>query len=237
MTKDQEFQFFKVINDKVWNHLDWEISEVPDFLVKTKENVIGVELTEVVRKDTGRIIASRYSLEDELAAIVTRQVNESGIDLNLQGHIDFKNELYIRSNQKESFCHQITSAIVTHSRSLVKDVISYNHHIDTFIPDEVNWISYDCYPFLDESAFYATRYKTKEYLEVEDILCTVRKKENKIELYKQKCEEVKLVLVEGLLPSSWIGELKDPNIEIHLDTSFNEVYLIHYHGFKILQLK
>ncbi|MEQ8554915.1 MAG: hypothetical protein RIC06_25745 [Cyclobacteriaceae bacterium] len=237
MTKDQELQFFKVINDRNWSYQNWEVSEAPDFLIKTKGNVIGVELTEVVRKDTGGIIASKYSLEDELAAIVTKQLNESGIDLNLQGNIDFKGELNIRANQKESFCHQITSAIIAHSKSLVKDELSYNHHIDSFIPDEVNWISYDCYPFLDESSFYATRYKAQEFLEVDDILDAVGKKERKTEAYKQKCDQIKLVLVEGLIPSSWIGELKDPSILSSLETAYDEVFLIHYHGFKILKLK
>lgn len=233
--KETELKQFQVVNDKLWRFEKYKMDESPDFLAYEKEKVVGIEITQVIRKDYGQIIAANYKLEDELASIISNQLNESALQLSLHGMIDFKKDLLLSGNQKNHLCNRITSTIIAHSKNLLKESWSANHFIDKLLPDEVNWISYDCYPFLDESTFYATRGKTLEYLEKEDILDAIHKKESKLQNYLQKCDEVYLLLVEGLLPASWIGELREPLTEV--DTLFTQVILLHYRSSKVIPIK
>lgn len=235
MTEEQEFEIFKRVNEKHWQFQNWNKSESPDFLVSYDDKVIGIEISEVIKKNIGELIASKLSLEDQLASIITDQLNKSSMDLNLSGMIDFKTEISISSNQKEYFCHRVSSAIISHSKSLIKESWSINHCIEHYIPEEINWISYDCYPFMDESRFYATRGKTQEFLKEEDVIETVLKKEAKYQQYLRKCDEVYLLLIEGLIPASWIGKLKKPINYLH--SSFDKVYLFHSADSELIELK
>ncbi len=235
MTEAEENLIFQRINAKHWNYDNWQKSERPDFLVKVNSKTIGIEFTEVIKKYYGEIIAQKYRLEDKLAQKVTQQLNQSSMDLNLHGIIDFKDEIYIYQNEIDSFCHRITSSIITHSRSLSKESWSINHYIDKFIPEEVNWISYDCYPFLDKSEFYASRSKTQEFLDKEDVIDAIKKKELKYEDYFENCDEVHLIIVEGLLPASWIGKLEKPLKITH--SYFESIFLFHFMDSEFVKLK
>jgi hypothetical protein len=234
VTADQEILYFERINSKYWNYDDWKKSESPDFLVKVGNKIIGIEFTEVTKKYPGNNDAKRYSLEDKLTKIITNQLNESSMNLNLYGNINFKSDLNLSQENVETFCHRVTSAIIAHSKSLKKESWSANHYLDKFLPDEINWISYDCYPFMEESKFYASKGKTLEFLNEADVFHAIENKESKYHEYLNKCDEVHLVLLEGLIPASWIGKLEKPIARI--DTIFNKVFLFHTSDSELIEL-
>ncbi len=230
MNKQQERYVFEKVNGKLWQTKHYVHDDSPDFLLEGGS--AGVEITEVVKAYSTD--PQTYSMEAEICRLAAERLN--GLSKNfLHGTIQFRRPVRVRKVDIGRIVEHIVATVLNHSKHLLQHEKSEDHHIASNLPTEIEWISYDNYPFWGECTLAPIRQKIREYLNPADLIATIQRKEVKIPQYMLKCKRCILIIAEGFLPGSWIGKLESepPRFE----TAFDEVILFHFDDSQVVRLK
>lgn len=209
-------------------------SESPDFLIKTDNGTVGVELIEIINEQTKEYTPDQiYSIEDKVTEYAKTEF-EKLTKKKLLVSIGFHDNLKMNNRRVKELGQQIAHLLYKQTLHLPDNELFYSGEIKGILPTELSLISFDIVPFLDELIWQPIRQKFIEYLEAKHLNKAIEKKEKLIAAYKTKADKVFLLMTEGFLPRSWYGDFKDRQIQ---DSQFDKVFLLRIMTNELIELK
>jgi hypothetical protein len=209
-------------------------SETPDFLIVAGNETIGVEFTEVTNESSNVFSpAAKYALEDRIIRHAKAGMQKLR-NIMLFVTIRFRDGLIINAKRVKKLGEEISQ--VVYERTLHLSEIEPLEHqvIVEDLPDELDLISFDVAPCLDEPEWHAIRQKGIEHLDIERIDRVISRKEEVVMTCRTKADRVYLVIVDGLGPRSWYHDFLQGQIR---ETSFDKVFLLRIMVNQLVELK
>jgi hypothetical protein len=192
----------------------------PDFIIEYKNELIGLEHTQVLTED-----ASRYFKIKTLLAYAEKEFEKKYPNTNVYAQISIQNdELNYKQSEKAQLAEEIVDMVHSKLQEMEFDLPEYITQIKTSKHSKVS------FSYKEEN--WQAGYLSKERLQEE-----VLKKETKISKYKtseKKLSEYWLVLLIGSL-SSVSYELNE-SVDYTIKSEFERVYLMLDFDAKVIRI-
>ena len=233
MNTDQEiFAFNRFIN--LYGQLEFgEKSKYPDFIVKSGNKKIGIELTELIyEKNHGVLLSKKYALEDKIAKQTIIEFDQQ-CNKRIWASIQFQDKLSISSARKKGLAQEISSMLINTINSYPEE--TNNIEITENLPNELQGIYFDIVSFLTESLIYSMRSKWSGTFNIENLSPVVIKKNTLIPRYKTNVDIVYLVIIESFSAHSNNGEFLQTGSIVPND--FDKIFLFNILSNKLFEIK
>ncbi|MFC5271314.1 hypothetical protein [Adhaeribacter terreus] len=234
-----ENHFFKRFSDLYFRNSITETikAEAPDFLVKTKDNLVGVEVRQIcIEKATNEkySLVEKYSFENQIIE-KTQQIFNSRNNIPLNIRFDFVNEFKLSKDQISIPAIKFCSIIEEHTKNKSLNE-HFNFSIEEDLPKELNKISGYFFPEINESVWYSGKSMFLPNLSQEQIKTAIIDKEKKAPSYRKQADDLILLLVEGIPPYSWFDKIEKVNFE-NFTSCFDKIFIIRNLSNELVQIK
>lgn len=211
-----------------------EKSESPDFLIKTDNGTIGVELTEIINERTKEYEPAQiYSLEGKITEHAKNEFTKL-TKKKLLVSIEFRDNLRMNNGRIKELGQEIAQLLYNQTLYLPDNELCYNGEVKGILPRELSLISFDVAPLLNELIWQPIRQKFIENLEAKHLNKVIEKKEKLISVYRTKADKIFLLMTKGFIPNSWYGDFIDRRIK---DSQFDKVFLLRIMTNELIELQ
>ncbi len=209
------------------------LSEHPDFLVKTRQERIGIEHTEFVRDPGvkgGSLLRAREHTEDKVLWLASREYDSRGLPpVVVTVHWNYySGPALTRMRELASYLANFVASHLPEQGG--RTTAGYPHPGWESLPHEVDSLSIYRSEIISRNSWRPARADYVPTLSCTELQRIMSGKEAKVPSYRRECQEVWLLLVaHGFQPSTHC-EL-GPEVEDHaFETSFDRVFFLHYSG-------
>jgi hypothetical protein len=210
-------------------------TEGPDFIINQNGIRIGVEHVDFMEesKENEISVPVKYSLEDKVVRYSNEDFDKHS-DKRIVANIQFQDDLKLRSKRIKELALEISNRI----QITVKDfpnIIYHKLEVTDNLPAGVLHIYFDIAPYLDKSIFQAMRSKWIGKFNLNDLNRLISKKEKNIPNYLNKVNQIYLLITEGFIPNSWIGDFENNGVMIN--NRFDKIFLLKVMSHNLYELK
>jgi hypothetical protein len=235
MDIDQE-KFAFALFFKLYEKLSRGIkTEGPDFLINHNGIIIGVEHVELMEESKKNEIAfhAKYSLEDKVVRFAKADFDKQN-NKRIVANIQFQDNLKLNSKRIKELALEISNRIQISAMDF-PNIIYHKLEITDNLPVEVLHIYFDIAPYLDKSIFQAMRSKWVGKFNLNDLNRLISMKEKNISVYLKKVDKIYLLITEGFIPNSWIGDFENNGALIN--NRFDKIFLLKVMSHTLYELK
>lgn len=214
-----------------------EHSEAPDFLYfPAPERRIGIEVTEL---HNPKIEGERYPSSQRhgtLEKIVDNAHKEFTLVSNIPLTIEFRfvKNLRISRNRIISLSKEISGIVCEQVRNIGGRTI-HDFRVEHPLPKEMSGIYGYYHPSSTTSIWYPAEGRWLPDIDPKEVQKLIDKKNVKVADYLQKCDEVWLLIVEGIPPYSWFDN-KEEAISVNYLSSFQKIIMLRSLSNKVYEL-
>ena len=216
-----------------------EATEKPDFIVHTRDRLVGIEHTEVFQP--GPSHGGSLQAQDSLMQRIVGQARDlymqaGGQSLHVQ--ILFNPGVEIRKQDTAAIAETVAQ-LVEQASVEPGDYAELKPSLETYasFPREVAFIRIYCHPGGRKHHWYCPSIGFIPAITQEDIQGTIEGKERKLDSYTTKCSEVWLLIVanEFRVPST--VDLTQPAMEHCYQTQFDRVFFFWNFDRRFIELR
>lgn len=216
-----------------------EESEEPDFIIRSSRRSIGIELTSLYWEtpQVGISQQAQESLRHRIIKTAERLYSARNLP-SLQVSIHFSPNYTPNKKDVQRLASAIDGLI---SQRVPMVGNSYSEDYDwenrNYFPEEINHICAWNLPNTEASFFSSPSAAFVPILESNDILRVLASKESKIPRYRQRCDEVWLIVNFDQGQLSTFFEHNEDVVEQIYSSDFDRIYLLRHIGSRIYELK
>lgn len=217
-----------------------EESDPLDFLIHYNQSILGIEHTEYFEKDKSGFAFSKKdeSLQDRIKNSLGSYCNQIGLPPTILS-IGWKPNKPLTSSRVKLLIHDIARLVSIHMPEEGKIVFlsSRNFKRNEF-PSELIVLSIYWSTKIDSTSVAASRTTWENTTKVDELKNIIVEKEKKLPLYRDKCDEVWLLIVaEGIAPSS-ITKLDSLVYDYSFNSQFDRIFFFDLYNYnKVTELK
>lgn len=217
-----------------------EESDPLDFLIHSDQSILGIEHTEYFEKDKSGFAFSKKdeNLQDRVKNSLGPHCNQIGLLPTILG-ISWKPNKPLISSRVKPLIYEIGKLVSVNMPGEGKIVFlnSKNFKGNKF-PSELIGLSIYRSIKIDSTSVSATRGAWEIPIKIDELKNIITEKEKKLTLYRDKCDEVWLLIVaEGIAPSS-IATLDSSVYNYYFDSQFDRIFFFDlYNNYKVTELK
>lgn len=226
--------------------------ERPDFLVMIPHRTYGIEHTEFLqsaRRRKGSRPRALEVAEDQLVQRALIEYESRGlppVEVLISFRLRERQGRVTKADIQRAYDSRTSQRLI----STIVDIVATNvplvgdtipvHHIDAgwkLLPKEVSALDISRWSFTTENCWGVARGGTVPSLSPEDFQAIINDKEGNLPVYKEKCDEVWLLIVaHGFSPSTHAKV--SPEVETTVfSTGFERVFFLHHFKSMVLELK
>jgi len=235
----KHFDLFRKVCDCIPDGVIEE-SDPLDFLIHSDQSILGIEHTEYFEKDKSGFAFSKKdeSLQDRVKNNLGPHCNQIGLPPTILSILWKPNKPLINSRVKP-LIHDIAMLVSINMPEEGKIVsLSSRDFKRNEFPSELIGLSIYRSTKIDSTSVAASRTTWENTIEVDELKNIIVEKEKKLPLYRDKCNEVWLLIVaEGLVPSSII-KLESRIYNYSFNSQFDRIFLFDLYNYnKVTELK
>lgn len=214
-------------------------SESPDFIIKSSNKTIGIELSKIFQKSTHRRL--NFQTSDSISDDILFQIKELLVyDKLFQFEVQLSLDINRRMTKKEreTFANKIFLIIVKNLQrdKLYTKIVNDFEDLDNF-PEMVSLILLANVPALKEPHVSTlSRYSLLEENMIELLGDIINKKNQKISLYKENCDEQWLLIHTVDMSSGSFFNPSKKSLEHNYFSSFKKVFFLNSLNAKVYKL-
>lgn len=217
-----------------------EESDPPDFLIHSDKSILGIEHTEYFEKDKSGFAFSKKDerLQDRVSNSLGPYCNHIGIPPTIL-NISWKPKKPLTSSRVKPLIYNIAKLININMPEEGKIVfLSLRNIKGNEFPSELIGLSIYRSTKIDSTSVSTTRGAWENIIKTDELKNIIDEKEKKLPLYRDKCDEVWLLIVaEGLAPSS-ITELESEIYNYSFNSQFDRIFFFDLYNYnKVIELK
>jgi hypothetical protein len=217
-----------------------EESDPLDFLIHSDQSILGIEHTEYFEKDKSGFAFSKKdeSLQDRVRNSLGPHCNHIGLPPTILS-IVWKPNKPLTSSRVKTLIYDIERLISINIPEKGKIVfLSSRNFKGNKFPSELIGLSIYRSAKIDSTSVSATRGTFENIIKIDELKNIIAEKENKLPLYRDKCDEVWLLIVaEGIAPSS-ITKLESMEPIYSFNSQFDRIFFFDLYNYnKVTELK
>ncbi|PKL89432.1 MAG: hypothetical protein CVV23_05290 [Ignavibacteriae bacterium HGW-Ignavibacteriae-2] len=241
MEKKEEEKYFLLLFKKLYDRFpDGEIisSEKPDFIVKTENSTYGVELSKIYQKTKIFNLSPQASdsIGYSIVNMILNKLNNYEISF-LDVLIDFTFQKPYTTKEREKISNVIVKLIIDNIPDENESLRIYNEfENEAQIPFEVSTMRILNHPFLERNSVSFPRYGFFQHNMINNIQEVLKKKDDKIKIYKPYDEQWLLIYALGG-NSGGFFDPSEETINHKYHTKFDRIFLLISLDNKVYELK
>jgi hypothetical protein len=201
-----------------------EESESPDFILHVESKLVGVELTELFREDTGVALQPRAheNITDRIVAAAHRFYHDRSCNF-VRVNVAFFDGVDFRSLNRDAVAERLASRVM--SMRLESTHVHWRNDYEDPLLNAIATVSALTVPEQRMSHWSVGRAGWRSNLSADLVRSAIESKDAKVCSYRAKVDELWLLLaIEGSRPSQFFDPDKPPAVET-LASRFDRTYL------------